>query len=154
MRKIVVSDVTLRAYAEAKNALSFREKLNIAQWLDAAGVDMVELPALLHEKEDSIICRTIAAAMKNAAIAIAMGDAPAAAWECVKDTLNPTLQIVLPTSTVQMEYTYHLKAPKMLEKIAALCKEASALCPNVELVARDATASSHTQSGISRFTSS
>ena len=139
MRKIVVSDVTLRAYAEAKNALSFREKLNIAQWLDASGVDMVELPALIHEKEDSIICRTIAAAMKNAAIAIAVGDAPAAAWECVKDTLNPTLQIVLPTSTVQMEYTYHLKAPKMLEKIATLCKEASALCNSVELVARDAT---------------
>jgi pyruvate/oxaloacetate carboxyltransferase len=38
-----------------------------------------------------------------------------------------------------MEYTYHLKAPKMLEKIAGLCKEASALCRSVELVARDAT---------------
>ena len=41
MKKIIVSDVTLRAYAEAKSALSFREKLNIAQWLDAAGVDAV-----------------------------------------------------------------------------------------------------------------
>lgn len=139
MKKIIVSDVTLRAYAEAKSALSFREKLNIAQWLDAAGVDAVELPALVHEKEDSVICRTIAGAMKNASVAIAVGENVGAAWECVKDTVDPILQIVLPTSTVQMEYTYHLKAPKMLEKIAALCKEASALCQSVELVARDAT---------------
>ncbi len=139
MKKIIVSDVTLRAYAEAKSTLSFREKLNIAQWLDTAGADTVELPALVHEKEDAVICRTIAGAMKKASVAIAVGENISAAWDCVKDTVSPILQIVLPTSTVQMEYTYHLKAPKMLEKIAGLCKEAAALCGNVELVARDAT---------------
>ena len=139
MKKIIVADVTLRAYAEQKNALSFREKLNIAQWLDAAGVDTVELPALIHEKEDAVICRTIAGAMKNAAVAIPVGEDPAAAWECVKNVKSPILQVILPTSTVQMEYIYHLKAPKMLEKLAALCKEAAILCPRVELVARDAT---------------
>jgi 2-isopropylmalate synthase len=139
MKKIYVSDVTLSAYSEAKTSLSFREKLNIAQWLDISGVDAIELPALMNAKEDAIICRTIAGAMKNASVAIACGEDPAAAWDCVKNTLNPTLQIAMPTSTVQMEYTYHLKAPKMLEKIAALCKEASALCQNVELIAEDAT---------------
>lgn len=139
MRKINVTDVTLRAYTEQKNTLSFREKLNIAQWLDTAGIDMIELPALVQEKEDAVICRTIAAAMKNASVAIDVGKDAAAAWDCVKDTAAPVLQIVLPTSTVQMEYTYHLKAPKMLDKLAALCKEAAALCPNVEFVARDAT---------------
>ena len=139
MKKIIVSDVTLRAYAEQKSTLSFREKLNIARWLDAAGADLLELPALVHEKEDAVICRTIAGAMKNTAVAIPVGESPEAAWECVKDTAAPVLQVVLPTSTVQMEYTYHLKAPKMLEKIAALCKAAAALCPRVELVARDAT---------------
>ncbi len=139
MKKIMISDATLRACAEAKNALSFREKLNIAQWLDAAGVDTIELPALVQEKEDAVICRTIAKAMKSASVAIDCGENPAAAWDCVKDTLNPILQIVLPTSTVQMEYAYHLKAPKMLEKLADLCQKAKALCPNVELVAKDAT---------------
>ncbi len=139
MKKIIVSDVTLRAYAEQKNALSFREKLNIAQLLDAAGADAIELAALVNEKEDAVVCRTIAAAIKNAAVAIDATNAPAVAWECVKDAKEPILQIILPTSTVQMEYTYHLKAPKMLEKLAALCKEAAALCPRVELVARDAS---------------
>ena len=139
MKKIIVSDVTLRAYAEQKNTLSFREKLNTAQWLDAAGVDAIELPALIHAKEDAVICRTIAGAVKKASIAIAVGEDPTAAWECVKDAADPILQIVLPTSTVQMEYTYHLKAPKMLEKLAALCKAAAALSPKVEFVARDAS---------------
>ncbi len=139
MKKIIVSDVTLRAYAEQKNTLSFREKLNIVQLLDAAGADMIELPALVNEKEDAVVCRTIAAAMKNAAVAIDAGEDPAAAWECVKDAADPILQIVLPTSTVQMEYTYHLKAPKMLEKLANLCKAAAALCPKVEFIARDAS---------------
>ncbi len=139
MKKIIVSDVTLRAYAEQKNALSFREKLNIAQLLDAAGADVIELAALVNEKEDAVVCRTIASAMKNASVAIDVGTSPATAWECVKDSNDPVLQIVLPTSTVQMEYTYHLKAPKMLDKLAALCKEAAALCPRVELVARDAS---------------
>jgi glutamate N-acetyltransferase/amino-acid N-acetyltransferase len=60
MKKIYVSDVTLSAYSEAKTSLSFREKLNIAQWLDVSGVDAIELPALMNAKEDAIICRTIA----------------------------------------------------------------------------------------------
>ncbi|MBQ6824983.1 MAG: hypothetical protein IJP27_10040 [Clostridia bacterium] len=91
MKKIIVSDVTLRAYAEQKNTLSFREKLNTAQWLDAAGVDAIELPALIHAKEDAVICRTIAGAVKKASIAIAVGEDPTAAWECVKDAADPIL---------------------------------------------------------------
>ncbi len=139
MKKIIVTDVSLRAYAEQKNALSFREKLNIAQWLDTAGADLVELPALVQGKEDTVLCRTIAGALKQAAVAMPVGEDPAAAWDCIKDTKGAVLQVILPTSTVQMEYLYHLKAPKMLEKLAALCKEASALCPRVEFVAQDAT---------------
>ena len=142
MKKIFVSDVTPKAYTERKHALSFREKLNITQCLDAAGVDCVELPALVNGKEDMVIFRTIAAAMKKARIAVPVGDTDeslANAWQCVKETNNPCLQVVLPTSTVQMEYIYHMKAPKMLEKLADLCKKASALCPNVEFVAQDAT---------------
>ena len=142
MKKIIVSDVSLRVFSEQKRALSFRERLNTAQWLDKAGIDAVELPAIVNEKEDTVIFRTIAGAMKNARICIPAGSTPEsmeAAWQCIKDTAAPCIQIVLPTSTVQMEYLYHLKAPKMLEKLALLCKHASALCPCVEFVAQDAS---------------
>ncbi len=142
MKKIVISDVSLRAYAEQGSALSFREKLNAAQLLDAAGIDVLEFPFPISNKEDAVICRTIAAALKNARIAIPIGmtaEELEAALECAKETAQPRLQVVLPTSTVQMEYLYHLKAPKMLEKLAALCKAAADNGAEVEFVAQDAS---------------
>lgn len=142
MKKINVSDFTLRSLCESQNPPTFREMLSIAQHLEAMGADTVELPAILNEKQDCVICKTIAGALKNAVVAIPAGDTVeklAAAWDCIKDTEKPCIQIILPVSTVQMEYTYHYKAPKMLLKIAELCKAASALCGNVELIAQDAS---------------
>ncbi|MBR2731622.1 MAG: hypothetical protein IKD72_06530, partial [Clostridia bacterium] len=49
------------------------------------------------------------------------------------------LQVVLPVSTVQMEYRYHLKDEKMLARIAAQVAAAKALCSDVEFIAQDAT---------------
>ena len=63
----------------------------------------------------------------------------ACAWECVKDAVKPRLQIEVPTSTVQMEYTYHIKAEKMIEKIGTLTAEAKKYCNDVEFAALDAT---------------
>ncbi len=142
MKKVFVSDVSLRVLAEQKKVLSFRERLNIAQQLDATGIDAIELPPVSNEKEDPVIFRTIAGAVKNAGISIAAGgsiESLKAAWQCIQDAKKPCIQIVLPTSTVQMEYMYHLKAPKMLEKLAELCKCAASLCPCVEFVAQDAS---------------
>ena len=142
MKKIIVSDVTLRMECETlKKALSFRERLNIATGLEKAGVDVVELPAIQGGKEDQVVYRTIANTLK-CGVAIPVGDSAASveeAWQCVSGAVNPCLQVVLPVSTVQMEYIYHLKAEKMLSKIAALCSYAKTVCANVEFVARDAS---------------
>ncbi len=142
MKKIIVSDVSLRVMAEKKANLSFREKLNIAQQLDTTGIDSIELPCVVNEKEDPVILRTIAGSVKNAGISVASGgsvESLKAAWQSIRDAKKPGIRIVLPTSTVQMEYMYHLKAPKMLEKLAELCKCASSLCSCVEFVAQDAS---------------
>lgn len=142
MKKIMVSDVSLKGFQEQNKTLSFREKLDAARRLDAAGVDAIELPAVINEKEDTVIFRTIAGAMKKARVCISAGDSQEsleAAWQCVKKTENPCVQVILPTSTVQMEYLYHLKAPKMLEKLGDFCRRASELCPCVEFVAQDAS---------------
>ena len=142
MKKIIVSDVTLREQCQnLKKALTFRERLNIATGLEKAGVDAIELPALQGGKEDVVVCRTIAGAIK-CRVCLAVGadaGAVAAAWQCISDAAAPCLQVVLPVSTVQMEYMYHLKADKMLEKVAFLCSEAKKYCANVEFVARDAS---------------
>ena len=142
MRKLYVSDITLRVLDETlETALSFRERLTIASRLEKSGVNTIELPALTGSKENAVIFRTIAEAVE-CGIAVPVGfseESVAAAWNTVHSAAHPILQVILPVSTVQMEYLYHLKAPKMLAKIAQLCKAASAVCADVEFGASDAT---------------
>ena len=143
MKKINISDITLKKLSEDRSiVLLFREKSAIANCADAIGVDAIELPAVKSLREDTIIYKTIAQNVRNATLAIPVGfsaDEMACAWECVKDAKNPRLQIELPVSTIQMEYTYHIKQNKMLEKIAGLVKSAKELCADVEFSALDAT---------------
>ncbi|MBQ2733323.1 MAG: hypothetical protein IJF74_04120 [Clostridia bacterium] len=143
MKSIYVSDITLKKLAEDRGvALLFREKTAIAACADAIGADAVELAPIKSLREDTIIYRTVAKNVQNAAVVIPAGFSEediANAWECVKEAKHPRLQIELPTSTVQMEYTYHIKAEKMLDKIASLVAFAKTLCEDVEFSALDAT---------------
>ena len=142
MKKIFVSDYTLRQTAANGSAVSFREKTNIAKCLDELGVDAVELGAIKSGKEDVIVNRTIASAIKKAAVSIPVGFSEAEideAWECVKDAVKPCLQVIVPTSTVQMEYLFHMKDAQMTQKVAALVAYAKGKCENVEFVAMDAS---------------
>ena len=143
MKKIYVSDITLKKLAEDRAvALLFREKTAIAACADSIGADAIELAPIKNLREDTIIYKTVAKNVQNAAVIIPAGfseEEIANAWECVKDAKHPCLQIELPTSTVQMEYTYHVKAEKMLDKIAKLVAYAKTLCADVEFSALDAT---------------
>ena len=49
------------------------------------------------------------------------------------------VELLITTSTVQMEYSYHVKDKKMIVKIAELCAAAKEKCADVEFVALDAT---------------
>ncbi len=141
MKKIVVSDFTLRAVENQQASLSFRERLAIAEKLDLAGVDAIELPVLGKDKESEVICRTIVSTVKNATVKIPVGDTEEQvrqAFECAKNSAKPCLQVIMPVSTAQMEYFYHLKAPAMQEKVASLVKLAKTYCQDVEFVANDA----------------
>jgi 2-isopropylmalate synthase len=143
MKTISISDITLKKLSEDRAvSLLFREKSAIANCADAIGVDTVELPAVKSVREDTIVYKTIAKNVQNAVLAIPVGFAAedvATAWECVKEAKKPRLQVELPVSTIQMEYTYHVKQNKMLEKIAELVKAAKAVCADVEFSALDAT---------------
>ncbi|MBO5064862.1 MAG: hypothetical protein J6D06_01980 [Clostridia bacterium] len=143
MRKIIISDITLKKIAEDRAvSLLFREKSAIANCADKIGVDVIEIPAVKSPAEDKIIYKTIAQNVQNAIFAIPVGfnaEDVAVAWECIKDAKKPRLQIELPVSTLRMEYTYHIKQAKMLEKISALIKTAKEFCDDVEFSALDAT---------------
>ena len=143
MKKINVTDITLKKLAADRNvSLLFREKAAIANCADQLGADAVELPVIKSVREDTIIYKTIAKNIRNAALTVAVGSSAeeiALAWECVKDAAKPRIQVELPVSTIQMEYVYHLKQAKMLEKIAELVKAAKETCADVEFSALDAT---------------
>lgn len=143
MKKIKITDITLKKLsAEREISLLFREKTAIAACADALGVDAIELTPVKNLREDTIVYKTISQKVENATVAIPVGftkEEVENAWECIKDAKKPRLQIEVPVSTVQMEYTYHVKAEKMLEKIAELTKAAKSLCEDVEFAALDAT---------------
>lgn len=143
MKKINIADITLKKLSQDREvALLFREKTAIAACADAIGADAIELAPIKNLREDTIIYKTISQNVKNATVAIPVGfttEDIANAWECVKDAKNPRMQIELPVSTVQMEYTYHIKADKMVAKIGELVKKSKELCEEVEFSALDAT---------------
>ena len=143
MKRVIISDITLKKISESRDvSLLFREKSAIASCADKIGADVIEIPAVKSPREDKIIYKTIAQSVQNAVFAIPVGftaEDVTVAWECVQDAQKPRLQIELPVSTIQMEYTYHVKQAKMLEKIAELIKAAKALCSDVEFSALDAT---------------
>lgn len=143
MKKISVCDFTLKALtAEDASGLLFREKTAIAACIDDIGADKLELPPVKREKEDAIICKTIAALIKNCELALPAGTdekSVSCAWECIKTAKKPCLQVALPVSTAQMEYSFRMKEPAMLENIAKLVSLAKEKCDNVEFIALDAT---------------
>lgn len=139
MKKITVSDVTLKQ--EKLKDSTFREKLAIVSALDLSGVDCIELPALNGSKESEVTYRTIAESVKNAKVSISVGadeGAVETAYECIKGREEVILQVVVPVSTPQMEYIYHLKAPAMLERISSIVKKCVSFAPT-EVVMIDAT---------------
>ena len=146
MKKIEIIDVTLKRLSEEREvSLLFREKSAIASSADLLGADVIELPLVKNFREDAIIYKTISQNVQNAILAIPVGfdsEGVKTAWECVKFAKNPRLQIEVPVSTIQMEYTYHVKQEKMLAKIGELVKEAKTYCENVEFSALDATRAS------------
>ena len=107
MKKIIVSDNTLKVIEDQGILLTFREKLAIAEKLDVLGVDAVELPLLVNSKENEIVYRTISSVIKNAIVKIPVGidsESLNVALNCVKDAKKSCLQVVVPVSTAQMEY--------------------------------------------------
>lgn len=141
MKKITVSDITLNVVATMDMPLTFREKLAITESLDKSKVDAIELPAVNSSKENEVIYRTIASSVKNSTVMIDIGntdDSIDLAYNCVKNAKKSGLQIVMPVSTAQMEYFYHLKAPAMQKLVEDLIKKATDLYETVEFVAKDA----------------
>lgn len=145
MERLTIADVTLKEAAKANdNSLSFREKIEIAKLLDKINVTVIELPAIKKEKSDVLLIKSIASCIKNSIITVPVNlaeeDVERVA-DALKQASKARIQVVVPTSTVQMEYVCGKKPPMVLELIEKLVKKAREYCIDVEFVAEDATRS-------------
>jgi len=145
VKTIRIVDVTLRESALSPGeAMSFKEKLEVAKQLDKLKVDVVELPPLGDAASDSLLVRSIAATLQRATVSCPAGLTAAEAdraWAAVKNAKSPRLHVIAPTSIVQMEYHAGMKPDKLLAAAKAQVAYCRTLCPDVEFSAEDATRS-------------
>ncbi len=143
MRNIKISDVTMKQSGKSAGfTLSFREKIELAKLLDRLEVSVIELHPIENLKIDSLLIKSIAAAVKNAIVAVPVsldGDGAEKVWNALKEAKKPRLQVSVPTSPVQMEYLSHKKPEAMLSAIKETVSVCKTLCSDVEFVAGDAT---------------
>lgn len=135
--KIKIADRTLCSGAN----LGFKEKIEIARQLEKLGVSAVELPKIENDKADTLLIRTIASFVKEGAISVEVqskADVDKAVL-ALNTAKNPRIRVELPMSCVGMEYSLHLKAPKMLEVIKETVSYAKQNAASVEFCAVDAT---------------
>ena len=143
MSKINISDVTMKQSGKTSGiSLSFREKIELSKQLDRLGVSVIETSPIVNLKVDSLLIKSIAAAVKHSTVAVPTNleeDSAANAWNALKEAKHPRLQVCAPVSAVQMEYLAHKKPAAMLEALDKCIRGAKALCKDVEFVADDAT---------------
>ena len=141
MRKIAITDMTMRQSGKGFS-LSFREKIELVKHLDKLGVDVIEVSPITSPKIDRLLIKSISSAVKSSAVAVSVGlseENIAIAWGALEEARHPRLQVTAPVSAVQMEYLAGKKPEAMLAAIKDLVEKCRALCPEVELIADDAT---------------
>lgn len=135
MKNIRLTETTLAHGAQ----MTFKEKLETARLLDSVHVDAIET-CPVGDKADEILVKTIASLAENSVISCPVTDGDVEkAWQAVGGAKKPRLNVRMPVSVQQMEYTGHMKPAAMLDKIAAVVSAAKEKCGDVVFTAMDAT---------------
>ena len=141
MKTVRLMDQTLTVASQGReDALTFKEKLEIARSLDRLKVDAVELPPMTGLKADQLFARTLAGMVSTALTGvISVGTDVDQAWESIRSARHPRLCVSAPCSPVQMEYSAHMKAPALLSALSETVRQCRFHCEDVELSCADAT---------------
>ncbi len=140
-REVRIADITLKRQKKTDNALSFKEKLELSKLLDRTGAAVIEIEGIENPKVDSLRIKSIAAAVRNSAVAVPVtleAENVAAVWNALCGARKPRLQVAAALSPMQMEYVFHKKPDAMLCAIAETVRLCAEKCPDVEFIADDA----------------
>ncbi|MEA4965551.1 MAG: alpha-isopropylmalate synthase regulatory domain-containing protein [Oscillospiraceae bacterium] len=145
MNEIRISDVTMKQTGRAAGfTLTFKEKIELSKLLDRLGVSVVELETIQNPKIDSLLVKSVAAAVRHCAVAVPVQlseESVQTTWNALREAACPRLQVAAPVSPVQMEYLHHKKPEAMLSAIRETVAACRACCGDVEFLADDATRS-------------
>lgn len=148
MRKLEVFDTTLRDGEQSAGVnLHRHEKLEIALQLERYGVDVMEAGFPASSQGDFLAVQEIAKRVRNVSVcglARAHVSDIDAAWEALKEAVEPRLHIFLATSPIHMEHKLRMTPDQVVEAAVSSVRYAAAKFPVVEWSAEDATRSEWT----------
>ena len=145
MIDIKISDISLRESEEAQAArLSFKEKLETAKLLEKLLVDVIETGPVGDSPADSAFIRTLASTLEYSTVSVPVTldkQEVDRTWDALSKAKKPRLNIIVPTSTVQLEYGRQMRSDEVLPLVSEITSYCASLCADVEFSADDAVRS-------------
>jgi len=145
MTNIIIADTSLRESEQDFAArLSFKEKLETAKLLEKLQVDIIETGSVGDSPADAAFIRTLASSLEYSTVSVPVTldkQSVDKAWDALAKAKKPRLNIVVPTSTVQLEYKRQLKAEALLPLVGEITAYCVSVCPDVEFTAVDSVRS-------------
>ena len=123
MSKIMFQDTTLRDGEQSKGvAFNYSEKLKIAKALCAIGIDSIELGFPASSKTEKLIIKKLFKNLENQKVKLclfsrALKSDVLEAYECSKNSKYARLQIVVPTSDLQIKHSTNFDKKKLLDEV-------------------------------------
>jgi len=140
---VVIFDTTLRDGEQCPGAtMTFEEKLEVADCLDAMGVDIIEAGFPIASEGDFDAVTAIAKRVKRAVVAglaRAINADIDRAGEAVRHAARPRIHTFVSTSPIHLAHQMRKTEAEVLEIITATVSRARNLVDNVEWSAMDAT---------------
>jgi len=144
-RRIRFFDTTLRDGEQAPGcSMNLREKLTVAEHLEALGVDVIEAGFAVASPGDFEAVRAVARAVKGPAVASLARALPKdieTAWEAIREARHPRIHTFLATSPLHMQYKLRMSPEEVYEQAVRMVRYARNLCPDVQFSLEDATRS-------------
>ncbi|MFN0264227.1 2-isopropylmalate synthase [Tepidamorphus sp. 3E244] len=141
--QVIIFDTTLRDGEQCPGAtMTLEEKLQVADMLDAMGVDVIEAGFPIASNGDFEAVSLIAKRVQNAVVAGLSRAAPGdidRAGEAVKHAKRPRIHTFISTSPVHMKYKLQKSPEEVLEMVIAQVTRARNLVDDVEWSCEDGT---------------
>lgn len=145
MTNIKIADITLwESELVHSTKLSFKEKLETAKLLEKLQVDVIETGEIGDSPADAAFIRALATTLEYSVLCVPVTIDKASvdsAWAALSKAKKPRLSLVVPTSTIGMEYQHQIKADKLLPLIGEIVSYCVSLCPDVDFTAADSVRS-------------